>query len=340
MAFFIVTGKLRSGKSLMATARMRDRMMQGRRVATNFDLYLENMLPVDAKAVDCIRLPDLPTVEDFEALGKGSTGSYDESEFGLIVIDEGSGNFNSRDWADKGRQAVIDWLKHSGKLRWDVYIIVQSENMLDKQIREAFGEHLVICKRADRMSIPFVSSITKIIGFELRPPKIHVGIVRYGLRPTDPVVDRWTYRARGLYAAYNTEQKFDRATSPGLFCYLPPYTVKGRYMNKFQIARAIAGSYVLGALLVGVCLTYVAAWWQFKGSENSVLKNGLETATVLQPKVVEDEVSITGVITGSDGRVSMVYLSDGRAISSPQYQWVREGLQVKINDKWVLKRGV
>lgn len=339
MAFFIVTGKLRSGKSLLATARMRDRLLDGRRVATNFDLHLEHMLPVDARKVDCIRLPDLPTVADFEALGKGSEGDYNESNFGLIVIDEGSGNFNSRDWADKGRQAVIDWLKHSGKLRWDVYIIVQNENMLDKQIREAFGEHLVICKRSDRMSIPFVSSITKLLGFELRPPKIHVGVVRYGLRSTDPVVDRWMYRAHNLYAAYNTEQKFDRETSPGLFSYLPPYTIKGRYMNKFQIARAIAGTYVMGALLVGICLSYTVAWWQFKASHNSVLQNGLESAKAFSPKSLDETVSVDGYITGADGRVSVIYLSDGRTLTNPEYQWVREGLRVKVGEKWVLKRG-
>lgn len=340
MAFFIVTGKLRSGKSLLATARMRDRLLDGRRVATNFDLYLEHMLPVDARKVDCTRLPDLPSVEDFEALGKGSTGDYDEASFGLIVIDEGSGNFNSRDWADKSRQQVIDWLKHSGKLRWDVYIIVQSENMLDKQIREAFGEHLVICKRSDRMSIPLIGAFFKILGIELRPPKIHIGIVRYGLRPTDPVVDRWMYRARNLYRAYNTEQKFSRENSPGLCSYLPPYHIKGRYMNKFQIARAIAGTYVLGALLLGVCLTYSFAWWQFKASQNSVLKNGLQTAKAFAPKSPDQTVAIDGVITGSDGRVSVVYLSDGRALTSPEYQWVREGLQVKVGDVWVLKRGM
>jgi Zonular occludens toxin (Zot) len=210
MAFYIITGKLRSGKSLVATFRMKQRLLSGARVATNFDLNVEHLLPVTVQKIDLTRLPDLPAVEDLQALGQGSTEFAEESKFGLIVLDEGSGNFNARDWADKSRQSMLDWLKHSGKLRWDVYIIIQSINTIDKQIRDSFAENLVICKRMDKLAIPFISSFTSLLGLNIKMPKIHVGIVRYGLDARAPIVDRWFYRGIDLYKAYNTEQVFEK----------------------------------------------------------------------------------------------------------------------------------
>lgn len=337
MAFYIITGKLGGGKSLVSVSKIRQYLMEGRRVATNLDLFVEHLMPPHVRSVDLVRLPDLPTVEDFEALGYGSTVHADESKFGLIVLDEGSGNFNAREWADKSRQAMIDWLKHSRKLRWDVFIIVQSHTMLDKQIRDAFGEHLVVCKRMDRLSIPLVSPLSKLLGLTVRPPKVHVGIVRYGLNVTDPVVDRWFYRGRDLYAAYDTEQVFDRSTSPALNSYLPPYTVKGQFMNKFQIAKLIASSYVAGAFIVGAVAAWSGAWWLYKGSQNKLLTSGSATLKQFDVKDVDSGVSIDGLVF-VDG-VAIAYLSDGRVIRTTDFVRDAGGVRVKVGDKWIYKKG-
>jgi len=338
MAFYIVTGKLRSGKSLMCTAKIRDYLMAGRRVATNFDLNMEYLLPVDAQRVDCIRLPDLPGVEDFEELGQGSEGKYDEHTFGAIVLDEGSGNFNAREWADKSRQRMIDWLKHSGKLRWDVFILVQSASMLDKQIREAFGEHLVTCRRADRLRFPFISPFFGLLGIRLTPPKLHVGVVRYGMGPNDPIADRWyLYRATKLYQAYNTEQRFVNDNMHGNACYLPPYTVKGRYMTKFQIAKSLAAGYVIGAFILGALIAYGVAWWHYKASHNSLLTSGLASAKAFSPKDISETVFVEGLIF-VDG-VAVALLSDGRKIRTTEYSIDATGVRLKVGDKWFSKRG-
>lgn len=338
MAFYIVTGKLRSGKSLMSVGKMRDYLMAGRRVATNFDLNVEHLLPVDARNVDITRLPDLPSVEDFEALGQGSSGQYDEHTFGAIVLDEGSGNFNAREWADKNRQRMIDWLKHSGKLRWDVFILVQSANMLDKQIRESFGEHLVTCRRTDRFRVPFVGGLLKLMGINAKLPKLHVGVVRYGMGPNDPVVDRWyLYRSTQLYKAYNTEQRFVKDNMHGNASYLSPYTVKGRYMNKFQIAKSIAAGYVMGAFLLGAVLSFGAAWWHYKASKNSLLTNGLASANAFKPKDISETVTVDGLMF-VDG-VAVAVLSDGRKVRTTEYSMDSTGIRIKVGDKWFVKRG-
>jgi len=84
---FAVTGKKRSGKGLFCVGMIRDALAQGRRVATNMDIYPDKLFSPWAK-VDLIRLPDVPTVEDMIQLGKGYPGDAIREDFnGLIVLD-------------------------------------------------------------------------------------------------------------------------------------------------------------------------------------------------------------------------------------------------------------
>jgi len=134
-------------------------------------------------------------------------------------------------FADKGRQALLDWFVHSRKLGWDTYFICQSPGQIDKQVRESLVELSVSCKRLDKIRIPFIGVLTKnLLGFELRPPKVHVATVRYGVDRDAIVNDRWSYLGKDLYEGYDTRQVFKEDYSEGLFSYLPPWTVKGRYM--------------------------------------------------------------------------------------------------------------
>lgn len=327
MAFYIVTGRLGSGKTLVSVSRIKTALNSGLRVATNLDIYPENMLALSCKTLPLTRLPDLPEVSDFESLGMGSEVIADESKFGLIVLDECAAFFNARSWADKGRQAVIDWLKHSRKLRWHVYLIVQSESMLDKQIRDAFGEHLVICKRMDRLSIPFVGPFFKMFGLEIRPPKIHLGIVRYGLSKSDPIVDRWLYRGHDLYKSYNTEQLFDSATSPGLNSVLPPYHLKGRFMDKFQLAKYMAQGLIGSAFVAGLLLasgSYFIYQHYFKSPPK------FESA---QKDILKPEVKVSSYVY-SDGKM-IAYLSDGQVIQPQSFKKTASGMEFFYNGQWI-----
>ena len=336
MAFYIVTGKLGSGKSLICVSKIKEALLNGRRVATNLDIFVEKMLPVDCRRISLTRLPDLPSLADLDALGRGSESFADEDKFGMFVLDEASGSFNAREWADKSRQGMIDWLKHARKLRWHVYIIVQTEGMLDKQIRDAFGEHLVTCKRMDRLTIPVVGLLGKLAGLNIRPPKVHVGIVRYGLGQRDPIVDRWFFRGTGLYKAYDTEQKFDAATSPGRFSYLAPYSLVGHSMNKFQIAKAIAATYVGSALVIGALFSWSASWWLYKGSQNDLIKHGSATLNQFKAGDVDNSISIDGVMFLDN--VVVAYLSDGRVIRTTDFARDDGGIRVKVGSKWIYKK--
>ena len=198
MAIYLVTGKLGSGKSLACVGRIRDALKQGRRVATNLDLNLERMLDSSVRAVSCIRIPDKPTLQDLVDLGRGSE-DRDKAKHGVIVLDELGAWLNTRSWGDKERQPVIDWLLHSRKLGWDVYFIIQHANMVDKQVREGLAEFLVTCRRTDRLRLPLISALSKMVaGVEVRPPQIHVGTVRYGLDPQALVVDPLVVSGAGV----------------------------------------------------------------------------------------------------------------------------------------------
>lgn len=236
MAVYLVTGKLGSGKTLATVGRIRDYLNQGRMVATNLDLNLEKLINPWAKQSRVIRMPDKPKLHDLENLPVPYTGDYDETKTGLIVLDECGTWFNTRDYRDKERAPVIDKLLHIRKAGWDVIFIIQHIEMMDKQVREGLGEHVVYCQRADRMGIPFITPLAKLFSINLRPPKIHLGIVKYGTSQAAPVVDRWVYSGKDIYAAYDTRQVFG-ANDCQLHSLLPPFLTFGRYKTKQQHAK-------------------------------------------------------------------------------------------------------
>lgn len=265
MSVYCVTGKLGNGKTLVTVGRIRDALRQGLRVATNLDIDLKAMFGKDAKNIDFVRIPDKPTLEDFEAIGKGYEGDYDESKFGLLVLDECGTWFNSRNWQDKSRKAVNDWMLHARKLRWHLYIIIQDISILDSQARDAICEMLVTCRRLDNLRVPFIAPFFKMLtGINLTLPRIHRAKVTYadGL-----LSDVWTYRGNDLFQCYQTDQMFLQNYPHGTHSLLTPWHLYGRYKKpltpdrlmrltkihwkRFKSPLALATGLMLG-LCVGV----------------------------------------------------------------------------------------
>lgn len=227
MSDYLITGKKGNGKSLVCVGRIRDALLQGRRVATNLNIFIEHLLPLGVRKCDLIRLPDRPSVADMVNLGLGAP-VLDEARYGEIVLDEMATWMNARSWNDKERQALLDWFVHSRKQRWNTNFICQGIDQIDKQIRGSLMDHHVICRRLDKLRIPLLGVLTKnLFGWELRPPKVHVAKVRFGMDANAMVVDTWTYRGTSLYKAYDTEQVFKDDYKDGVFSYLPPWHVEG-----------------------------------------------------------------------------------------------------------------
>jgi len=232
MSVYIVTGKLGNGKTLASVGRIMEYIERGSRIATNLDLYLEHYPKLKNDNRNILRIPDKPNIEDLESIGRGAPeGTYNESRFGLLVLDECGTWFNSRNWNDKGRKEVNDWFLHSRKLGWDVMLIIQSIKILDSQARETLAEYTVFCRRLDKMRIPVLSPLVKALtGINVTLPRLHFATVKYGTDSTYPTSDRWYYRGTWLYSLYDTQQVFSSENN-GVHSYLSPWMFAGRHSS-------------------------------------------------------------------------------------------------------------
>jgi hypothetical protein len=210
MAVYIVTGTLGSGKSLVAMGKARDYLWNGRRVATNVNIQVENLVS-GKQPHNIFRVPDHPTAAFlWDTLGYGGE-TRNENSFGMFLMDEVGTWLNAREWNGKDRQRVIEWFIHSRKRRWDCYLLTQSLEMIDRQVRLAIAEHVVVCGRADRLSIPFIGFILEQAGIALRLPQVHIAKVFYTAgrsMATATKVATWIYRGRDLWGSYDTSQRF------------------------------------------------------------------------------------------------------------------------------------
>jgi len=235
MADYVVTGQRGAGKSLVMIGRIRDELLKGNAVATNLDVDVFELFKDKPHIFfnNFYRVPDRPSGDDLLALGLGGD-TANESRFGNIILDELAIWLNARSWQGDGRQSLLDYLVQSRKKRWHTFMITQLLASLDKQARGLL-EHHVRCSRADRLKIPLIGWIIAAIGklFGLNAgklPQIHLGHVSYGTGSNAIMVDRWLYRGKHLYPAYNTEQVFADDYPHGTYCYLPPsYLVEKRF---------------------------------------------------------------------------------------------------------------
>jgi len=240
MSVYFVTGKLGSGKTLVCVGIIQKYLVSNRKVATNLDINMDEIVHKSNKA-SLVRLPDKPRTSDLNALGQGSE-LVDESTYGALVLDECATWLNSRTWNDKDRNNFVDWMLHARKLGWDVYFIIQNIDIVDKQLRLMLGEHLVVCRRLDRLKIPFITSIIKFVsGVRVTMPKVHTAKVHYGDTEQGMVADRWTYRGKNLYKAYDTRQAFtdnieildgNETDMRASYSLLSHWHLKGRYIKK------------------------------------------------------------------------------------------------------------
>lgn len=255
MADYAITGKKGAGKSLFAVGLIRDALRDGKSVATNLDIRPEAFGRPQCKNF-FYRLPDRPTVDDLLAIGRGQEG-VTEDDNGIIVLDETSTFFNTRSWNDKARQPLLDWLVHSRKYGWDVYYICQGLTQIDKQLRETMIEYHITVKRTDKWPIPVITPLTSMLGFPIRFPRMHLGIIRHGVQHDAMRVGRKWYRGKELYPAYDTQQVFldrDHPKACGLYSVLSAYHLKGRYMSWWQRTKpALVGAATMG-FVAGIAL--------------------------------------------------------------------------------------
>lgn len=319
----LLSGKRGAGKSITACRLMADYVRQGRPVATNMDIRLDRMARPWSRLV-CYRLPDHPTVEDFELLRPGNPNPVDESRNGLIVLDEVGTFLNSRDWQAKERKAVISWLLHSRKFGWDLILIAQHPRLVDAQIRDALCDVHASAKRADKLTVPVIGAATKFLfGKPLKLPRAHVVTFRYGFLPHAPVMHVLWFSAADYGSMYDSLQKISPEGQQGVSSYLPAWYLKGRYMSKIEMYRGVAlSAFVLGALLGAVGGFFSSLF----SSDDAVV------ASPVQVERVDSSIHVSGVISSSGGLV--VALSDGRVSSVEASRFDPSGVLYQVGGVW------
>ncbi|MBE3023649.1 zonular occludens toxin domain-containing protein [Janthinobacterium sp. GW458P] len=235
MAVYAITGKLGSGKGKAAIDQIRRYLRDGKRVATNCDVFLEHLMPARDRSV-VIRVPDKPSAVDLYMIGSGNRfidfepilqhgragitavapspkllAGFDEHHNGALILDECGSWLNTRNFQDKGRAEMLEWAIHARKYGWDVFFIMQNISQVDKQLRDSLLEYVVRLNRLDRMRVPVLSPAIALMTAGAASgsmPRLHIGVVRLGASPDALVADRWYFRGDDLNNAYNTTQVF------------------------------------------------------------------------------------------------------------------------------------
>lgn len=302
MAVYVVTGKLGGGKTLACVDRINWALGGKRKVATNLEIRVERLPACSRKSkkTRVVRVPDRPQLCDLLAIGFGVDGvrdldhasrQYDESRFGVLVLDECGTWLNAREWNEEGRRELIDYLLHIRKYLWDVYLIIQDVSALDKQVRKMLAEHVVYCRRLDRIALPLVGWIGRLWSDKpLTFSKLHVAFVKYGDTPQSLTVDRWFYRGGRLYSAYQTTQVFSPRYEHGSMSMLPPWHLYHRQMTKMSPENVMRITKVLWrrwsrplVLAVGVVLGVAPSYFSARAVESPAVEQVAGEAAPLAP---------------------------------------------------------
>jgi Zonular occludens toxin (Zot) len=229
MSVYFVTGSLGAGKGLAAINQIKNYASNGLKIAGNIDVYLDKLATHPNSKLTYIRIPDKPVFADFLALGSGND-TYDSENNSLLVLDETVTWLNARTWNDKERAPIIDWLIHSRKHGWDVLILAQSFETLDKQIVSTVMEYHVSMNNLEKINVPFVGSLLKNFTKRNRPvklPKYHIGKVMY---KNLVWADTWKFFGKDLYTFYDTKQVFTENYPHGPHSQLSRWHLEGRYL--------------------------------------------------------------------------------------------------------------
>jgi hypothetical protein len=339
----LLTGKRGSGKTLAAIDMARKYLERGSVVATNLNLYLEKLCPAYCQT-RAYRLPDYPSAADLRSLPLGNRflewregetdpvmlGGFTESANGFLLLDEVATFLNAREWQGSARQEVINWLVQSRKYGWDICLIVQHSNMLDKQIREALIELQGVVRRLDKICVPLLSPICKYFtGRPLHFPKIHFVSLLYGFGQGAPLAERWFFYGKENYGAYDTLQRISPLTGEKcMSVMLSAYELKGRYMSKWGLQRRMAaGGLVIGCLIGGV-VGVLSSWYVLQGMVRPVTDNVAKQEFVTEMPI---GIKLRAVVKDSKTRL---LLSDGSFVIADGLRQGVKGAEYKAGGNW------
>jgi Zonular occludens toxin (Zot) len=253
MPCFAFTGKTGQGKGLCSAAFVGEYLQRGKLVATNMDIYPENFKDKQNRNIRLIRLPDIPTAADLEALGLGNECPEDEDENGLIMLDEVGVILNSRKWNVKGREELVSYIRHRRKYGFDMGFQIQGMGSLDSQVREDIIDYEVRCTKIQSLKIPVISFFIKLATgktFNKLPKFMRWHTARFRNTETDMIDEVHRYTGGSVHNIYDTKQVITDDYPHGSYSVLTPWHLVGRYQKKTPILKTIGTIAALSVLYV------------------------------------------------------------------------------------------
>lgn len=112
---------------------------------------------------------------------------------GVMVLDEAHNWMNSRLWKDSDRLDVVRFFTQHRKLGWDVYLITQDANNIDRQVRTLFEYHVTL-RNLRRM---------KLAGIPVSPVNLFLAIWKWN-GAGGAITRREAYRLNSTAKLYDT----------------------------------------------------------------------------------------------------------------------------------------
>lgn len=177
MSVSLVVGTPGSGKSYYSVRAIAHAVQKGRVVATNVEL-VDDWAERLARQNPLRRLSKRAVARRAEQYRSRVLVSDDLAELfrirlhgsgegrGLMVLDEAHNWMNARSWQAGGRDEVVRFFTQHRKLGWDVLLITQDEQNIDRQVRSLF-EYLVRLRNLRNF---------KVMGVRLVPVSFFIAI--------------------------------------------------------------------------------------------------------------------------------------------------------------------
>ena len=165
----LVTGPPGAGKSAHTTRKIAQALADGKCVATNVELtpgwartvarsnLVRRLIPGRCNHVEARLRRSVHVTPDLDELFAIRLAGSKEGR-GVMVVDEAQLLLNSRSWNDGTRLGAIRFFSQHRKLGWDVYLIAQDAEMIDKQVRALFEYHAQLrnLRKVKLLGIPIV----------------------------------------------------------------------------------------------------------------------------------------------------------------------------------------
>lgn len=242
---YFIHGTRGSGKGAFAVHRIKDALLESRKVATNMTLFLDNLMP-ESSYSDVMRLPDIPNGGHLHSLGLAydfnpdDPSTIDPSKEGLLVLDEIKLYLTK---SNKEFHEIVNFLVQSRKYGWNILLTGQHKDQAEEVVYKSLTDKLIVCRDETKFLGKFVKYFS-FINLPFLAPSNHKAYVFNGRSELDELEETIPYDWRPVKLAYSTAQIFSKDTiylkdkfidMRSIFTYLPPaYLSKYHFIKQYQ----------------------------------------------------------------------------------------------------------